>query len=688
MTGLNVSQTSLVSGRSRAIIWNDANTGNAAVTTSFYDHVTVTNTTTSQVLASGDVYYDGSATGSGPIAAGSSAVRSFDFTLPNGAPGIGNLSVTVTTNYYNQVLESNATATGESNNIANITATSVAAPYPDLQVQNLTISPAATLSGGTVQVSWDDANTGNAPVNVAFYDNLTIANDTTGATLLNTDVAFNPTLPGNPPIVAGGSQPQAYSFTLPQGDPGVGNFTVTVTTNAGNQVFEYNSSGTAETNNTATQTFTSALAPYPDLTVSGVTSVVTTAPGQQVTVSWTLTDSGDAPATEPWTEQILLATDASGDNPTLLDAQTDSDSVAAGQSEPRSAEVSIPSLPAGNYWFEVVENPLGQVFEVNTANNTAVASQPTNVAGTLTTTLAAQTVSNGAGSDATTATVTRNTDTTDALHVTMTNSDPTDVTVPQTVIIPAGATSVTFPVGTINNNVVEGTQTATLTASATGELSGSATLTVTDVNVPTLSLVLSNHTVNETDANPAAYGTVTRNTPTTDALTVSLLSNETNKLTIPATVTIPAGVTSATFPVTVVNDYQIDGNADTTITATASGFVSGSDSAEVIDDNIPTLTLSLADHTVSEAAGVDATTGTVSIPLGTHSSADRDPDEQRHDGGRGSAQVVIQPGELSATFFVSAIDDGFDLGNKTATITGEVTTASGTYSPRASPPTR
>ncbi len=68
------------------------------------------------------------------------------------------------------------------------------------------------------------------------------------------------------------------------------------------------------------------------------------------------------------------------------------------------------------------------------------------------------------------------------LTVTIANSDTTDVTVPATVTIPAGATSVTFAVGTINTQVADGTQTATLTASATGEASGSATLTVTNVN--------------------------------------------------------------------------------------------------------------------------------------------------------------------------------------------------------------
>ena len=254
----------------------------------------------------------------------------------------------------------------------------------------------------------------------------------------------------------------------------------------------------------------------------------------------------------------------------------------------------------------------------------------------MTLTLAAHTVSDAAGSNATTATVTRNTDTTNALQVTITNSDPNDVTVPQTVTIPAGATSVTFPVGTINNHVVEGTQTATLTASATGEVSGSDTLTVTDTNVPTLTVVLNSHTVNETDPNPATYGTVTRNTPTTTALTVSLLSNEINKLTVPATVTIPAGATSATFPVTVVNDQQIDGNKTATITASASGFLTGSDSAVVVDDNIPTLSLTLADHDRQRGRRRRRDDGH-RLDRQPREPADHDhPHQQRHDGRDGS----------------------------------------------------
>ena len=96
-----------------------------------------------------------------------------------------------------------------------------------------------------------------------------------------------------------------------------------------------------------------------------------------------------------------------------------------------------------------------------------IAAQSTSLAAGLTLTLGA-TPSATPGSDATTATVTRNTDTTDPLVVTIINSDTNDVSVPQTVTIPAGATSVNFAVGTINTGIADGNQIATLTVTAAG----------------------------------------------------------------------------------------------------------------------------------------------------------------------------------------------------------------------------
>ena len=60
--------------------------------------------------------------------------------------------------------------------------------------------------------------------------------------------------------------------------------------------------------------------------------------------------------------------------------------------------VQIPSLPVGSYWFVVVEDAFGEVYEPDTASSTVVAAQSTSLAAGLTLTLASNTVSNGAGS--------------------------------------------------------------------------------------------------------------------------------------------------------------------------------------------------------------------------------------------------------------------------------------------------
>ncbi len=542
----------------------------------------------------------------------------------------------------------------------------------ELAVSHLSTTPSSTLqSGMTVVVQWTDTNTGTRPASGSFSDQIVIKNTTTGDVLATANVLYNATSSGN--LAAGATVTQQYSFTLPNGGAGVGQIEFTVTADFNQNV----STPAGEPNDTVTLTETSTLAPYAELVPSSITAPASVDPGAQTSVAWTLTNSGSAAATGPWTEQVFLATDASGDNRTLLAAQSFSGSLAAGQSVARSIDLQIPNLSPGNYWIVVTEDAFDEVFELNTAASTLVASEPTSLAGGLTLTLASGTESDAAGAAATTATVTRNTSTLNALTVTIANSDPHDVTAPATVTIPAGATSVTFAVGTIDNDVVEGTQTATLTASATSLASGSAILTVTDTNVPTLAVALNRDSVNETDTNPATYGTVTRNTSTTGPLTVSLLSSDNNKLTVPATVTIPAGTTSATFPVTVINDEKIDGDETVTITASSSGFQSNSDSAVVIDDNAPTLTLTLAQTTVSEAAGADATTGTVSIPSPASQPITIALGSTLTTAASVPAMVVIDAGQESATFPITAINDGQDEGNQTAIITASVETDAG-----------
>ncbi|MEO1093225.1 MAG: integrin alpha, partial [Pseudomonadota bacterium] len=81
-----------------------------------------------------------------------------------------------------------------------------------------------------------------------------------------------------------------------------------------------------------------------------------------------------------------------------------------------------------------------------------------------------------------TATLTRNTDIGTALTVALASSDVGEATVPRAVEIPIGQRSVTFDVTPRTDGLVDGDQTATIAASATGFSEVSADVEVTDVD--------------------------------------------------------------------------------------------------------------------------------------------------------------------------------------------------------------
>ena len=103
------------------------------------------------------------------------------------------------------------------------------------------------------------------------------------------------------------------------------------------------------------------------------------------------------------------------------------------------------------------------------------------------------------------------------------------------------------------------------------------------VATPTLSLSINATAIPEIGG--TATGTVARiNADTSAALVVNLVSSKTNTATVPATVTIPAGQTSATFAITAVHDTTL-GTRSVTITAGGLGFGDVSQSITITDSD-------------------------------------------------------------------------------------------------------
>ncbi len=100
----------------------------------------------------------------------------------------------------------------------------------------------------------------------------------------------------------------------------------------------------------------------------------------------------------------------------------------------------------------------------------------------------------------------------------------------------------------------------------------------------TLSLSATATTFAESAANPASTGTVTRAPAAASDQVVNLSSSDGTEATVPATVTILANETSASFPITAVDDTFPDGSKNVIITAFAVDATSGTVALTVTDD--------------------------------------------------------------------------------------------------------
>jgi hypothetical protein len=146
---------------------------------------------------------------------------------------------------------------------------------------------------------------------------------------------------------------------------------------------------------------------------------------------------------------------------------------------------------------------------------------------------------------------------TSAVSRTVTLTDNSSyLTTPASVVVPAGASSATFTVGTAYV-----TSTATRTVTATfGGTSKSASVTITPTSQVT-SLVISPTTVK---GGVGAVGTVTLNAPAPDTGLTLLLTSSNSAAVVPSSVKVPAGATSATFS---ISTKVVASNTSATITA-------------------------------------------------------------------------------------------------------------------------
>lgn len=240
------------------------------------------------------------------------------------------------------------------------------------------------------------------------------------------------------------------------------------------------------------------------------------------------------------------------------------------------------------------------------------------------------------------------------LTVTLASSDVTEIAQPaSTVTIPAGQTSAPFTLTVVDDSVLDGPQIVSITANAFGCETGSASVTVTDDETTTITLSLP-ASMTENQSTLVAGGTVTLGAVPAGPISVQLSSSDTTEITVPVSVVVPTGQTSATFDVTLPDDIYIDGPQNVTVTAHVAGWTDASANGIVQDDEGSVISVSLPFPVAENAGGI---TGTVSVAGIVSSAVDVSLVSSSPADLTVPSVVTIPAGASSVGFTAQVIDD-------------------------------
>ncbi len=195
------------------------------------------------------------------------------------------------------------------------------------------------------------------------------------------------------------------------------------------------------------------------------------------------------------------------------------------------------------------------------------------------------------------------------VNIMLGSSDPNTISVPGTITISSGQTNAHFDLTSMDDGLLDGTRPVQITASASGCVSGTNSITVFDIETAVLGVSLQ---ATATEGDGSIPGTVSINaTPDAD-ISVSLSSTDPNLLSVPPIVVVPAGQTNVAFNANVGNPGRINGSENVTVTAHVQNWTDGNDAISIQYLQSSNLTLILPAQ-ARESNGLLTNAGSISI---------------------------------------------------------------------------
>ena len=335
------------SGQGIQVTWTLANQGDDAAAGTWNDVI---------YLSSDDQIGGDQSLGSfgftGQIPAGGSVVRTQVVTLPDLISG--NRWIVVAADSSDNIFE----YPHEDNNlrIADSPLAIELRPFPNLQVTSVT-PPSSAFSSQETVVEWVVTNSGNGATSAPiWYDGIWLSADA----LFDELDYFLGQVANSSYLNPGDSYVNSRTVTLPQGIDG--DFYFVIKTDHNDRVFEFGGEGD---NLTVAAPTDVELTPPPDLQVTNVNAPSQAFSGQQMSLSWTVTNEGSGGSrTVAWQDRVYMSEDNvldGGDE--LLATVPHSGALDAGESYSPSVSVNLPIGVAGDFFFFVSTDVFDDVFE-------------------------------------------------------------------------------------------------------------------------------------------------------------------------------------------------------------------------------------------------------------------------------------------------------------------------------------
>lgn len=240
----------------------------------------------------------------------------------------------------------------------------------------------------------------------------------------------------------------------------------------------------------------------------------------------------------------------------------------------------------------------------------------------------------------------------ESLEVNLTSSDESELSLSEsTITIPEGEDRASFSMLPENDDLLDGSRDVTVRAVVECYAEGEGTIAVHDADSTSLSFSV-DKIISEGDGVVTAQ--VLTGTSVDEDVIVYLNTTYTNDISVPATLTIPGGSSSASFDITIHEDDWIEHDEKPKLQASVAGWPRGEEFITIIDNESRDIVITLPDS-ITEGSG--SVQGTLSLDGRVLNRTCFTLTSGNADQLTVPSWVCLYGGESSRGFSVSAVDD-------------------------------